>query len=187
MKICPLQQREAGVRRLYRNLVDSVKESEIKLGYDYGALRLFYPLATLNHLLQMQVSAAEMQKVLEAFAGCEKETLGALEISAAGERFSVLVPAEGVKYVHEHVEASEFLKELVSQTAAHGCSLEKAEAVFHRYSDQVVCKKMDHGEFDEVLYFADGKPDDYLYCLHEEGGHITYHRFDREDYQDFGF
>ena len=42
-------------------------------------------------------------------------------------------------------------------------------------------------EFDLLLYFPDGKPDSYYYCLKQEGEHVLYHRFTREDYLSFGF
>ena len=43
------------------------------------------------------------------------------------------------------------------------------------------------GEFDYLLEFEDGKPDAFVYCITDEGCHLTYHRFTREDYEAFGF
>jgi hypothetical protein len=44
-----------------------------------------------------------------------------------------------------------------------------------------------HGEFDYLVYFEDGVPDDYRYCITDEGCHLIYHRFTPEDYEDFQF
>ena len=41
--------------------------------------------------------------------------------------------------------------------------------------------------FDYLVYFEDGIPDDYRYCLSLEGEHMIYHKFTPEDYEDFGF
>ena len=42
---------------------------------------------------------------------------------------------------------------------------------------------VDADGYDYVVYFLDGKPDDYRYCLSMEEGHLTYHRFTKEDYE----
>lgn len=84
---------ETGFRRFEQNLIDVIKESEIKIGYDEGSMQLFYPLMTLNHLLQTDLDEKQMMEYL----------------------------------------------------------------------------------------------DNYLYYLHKEGDHVIYHRFKKEDYEDFGF
>ena len=42
---------------------------------------------------------------------------------------------------------------------------------------------MDTEDFDELLYFEDGVPDEDYYCFKTEGEHLIYHRFTKEDYQ----
>ena len=44
-----------------------------------------------------------------------------------------------------------------------------------------------NGEFDWLVYFEDGRPDAYCYCIADEGCHLTYHRFTKADYEAFGF
>ncbi len=179
--------KETGFRRLEQNLADMVKESQIKLGYSYSVLQLFYPLSSLNHTLQTELSPEEMQTYLVEAADYMKPRMGQLAFSRKGTNFTLIVPAEGVKYVHEEVPTSEFLTELIQTTARHGCTLADAETLFLRYSEHVVKKTMDNGEFDLLLYFEDGEPDDYLYCFRQEGEHVIYHRFQKEDYEEFGF
>lgn len=58
---------------------------------------------------------------------------------------------------------------------------------FHKYSDHVHVEKVSHGEFDYLVYFEDGKPDSFRYCITDEGCHMIYHRFTVEDYEEFGF
>ena len=55
---------------------------------------------------------------------------------------------------------------------------------FAKFSENYVCEKMEPGtEFDYVLYFADGKPDPWYYCVKIEMGHTIYHRFTEADYR----
>ncbi|MBD5159206.1 MAG: DUF3877 family protein [Ruminococcus sp.] len=53
-------------------------------------------------------------------------------------------------------------------------------------------EEKNNDEFNYLVYFVDGIPDEYLYCLTVEEEidghlHITYHRFTREDYEELGF
>ena len=38
-----------------------------------------------------------------------------------------------------------------------------------------------------LIYFEDGEPDEFYYCLDDDDFGVTYHRFTKEDYIDFGF
>ncbi len=178
---------QVGFRRLESNLIDVIKESQIKLGYDYGSLQFFYPVVTLNHLLGTDLDSDKMQEYLDAFDKYAGEKLGKVEHAHRKDRFSFKVSADGVKYVHEEIDTPKFLVELIELTAHHGCTFDAIFALFHKYSDDVICEKMNNGEFDYMVRFAKDEPDDYRYCFHEEGEHIIYHRFKKEDYDDFAF
>jgi hypothetical protein len=65
--------------------------------------------------------------------------------------------------------------------------MEAVIAVFHNYSDHVHVEQVANGDFDYLVYFEDGRPDAYRYCLTQEGCHVIYHRFTPEDYHDFYF
>lgn len=39
-------------------------------------------------------------------------------------------------------------------------------------------------EFNYLIYFEDGTPDDSYYCFTEEGEHLIYHRFSKNAYKD---
>ncbi|MDO4650967.1 MAG: DUF3877 family protein, partial [Eubacteriales bacterium] len=137
-----------GFRVLEQDFVNLILESQVKIGYAYTSLRLFYPLVSLNHMLQTEKEAEEMLEYLEEFKEYTRERLGELSFSREGERFGIVIPPDGMKYVHEHVEASEFVKELIMITSRHGCTMEQIQEMFEKYSDHVVRKDMDNGEFD---------------------------------------
>lgn len=69
----------------------------------------------------------------------------------------------------------------------HGCTLDDILEQFHKYSDKVRLEKMSCDDFDYLIYFEDGKPDSYRYCIKNERQHMIYHRFTVEDYESFGF
>ena len=68
----------------------------------------------------------------------------------------------------------------------HGCTIEDILGVFGKYSGNVTVKKIEDGEFDYLIYFTDGKPNDYRYCIKFEGCHASYHRFTKDDYLSLG-
>ena len=94
---------------------------------------------------------------------------------------------EGSEYVHNNMKENEFIKSLIELLQKHGCKMEDILNLFHKYSDNIITENMDNGEFDILIRFEDKPDDPYYYCFKDEGCHIIYHRFLKEDYEDFGF
>lgn len=206
---------ELDYSNLERSLIDVIKEEQAKLGYYREDIRLYYPLSSLNHFLGMDVNADKMQKILEGTGENIDETrnivegkeagsataepivagmnatlsdkLGMVEVSHRGDRFCFHILPEGVEYVHENTKENEFIRELVNLVAKHGCTINQIYELFTARSDRVGREKMDNGEFDERIWFEDDADDPYYYCFKQEGGHMIYHRFLPEDYEDFEF
>lgn len=89
--------------------------------------------------------------------------------------------------MHEHTDPSGFLADFIAAIGRHGCTMDELLAIFHRHGEHVHVEALHNGEFDWLVYFEDGKPDAYCYCIADEGCHLTYHRFTKEDYEAFGF
>ena len=206
---------ELDYSNLERSLIDVIKEEQAKLGYYREDIRLYYPLSSLNHFLGTDVNADKMQKILEGtgenvdgtrnivegkeagsataepiVAGMNarlSDKLGMVEVSHRGDRFCFHILPEGVEYVHENTKENEFIRELVNLVAKHGCTIDQIYELFTAHSDRVGREKMDNGEFDERIWFQDDADDPYYYCFKQEGGHMIYHRFLPEDYEDFEF
>ncbi len=176
-----------GFEVLLQHITDVIKESQIKLGYDDNTIQLYYPLASLNHMFGTDYSVEDMNTQLQKFQSYVAPTMGEVHFSENKERYAITISREGVRYVNECVETSPFLVELVEKTGRHGCTMEEILGIFQKYSDEVVSEDMDNGEFDTLIYFKNGKPDDYRYCFHQEGEHIIYHRYKGDDYKDFQF
>lgn len=174
-------------QRLEENIFDMLKEQQIKLGYRSETVHLYYPLTSLNRFLESELDAEKMRHALDGFVKAEEAKLGAVDITVQGDRFCFAIPPRGTDYVHEHMENHEFIRDFIGVIEKHGCRIEDIMQQFYKYSDHVHVEKVSHGEFDYVVYFEDGKPDSYRYCIADEGCHMIYHRFTPEDYDDFGF
>lgn len=173
--------------KLENNIIDILKEEQAKLGYRSEPVRLYYPLHSLNLFLESNLNAQEMQEELELFSQSIGDKLGFIKISHENERFCLLLPPQASDYVHAHTNADEFIYDFVNTISKHGVTMEEVLEQFYKHSDCVHVEKAVNGEFDYLVYFEDGKPDEFRYCITGEGCHIIYHRFAKEDYYDFPF
>ncbi len=212
---------------LNRSIWDSVKEEQVKLGYRKEVIRLYYPIDSVERMLDVDsvgvdagvgaeagpvtgiiksagnedsasagteavkgTSIDEKADIaaafLDEFRAAERDTLGDIKISRDGERYCFRLPEEASEYVHEHTASSGFLYDFIDIIGRHGISIEDVKAVFIKYSDRVHIEKLQSEDFDYLIYFENGEPDDYRYCLTDEGHHIIYHRFTPEDYAALG-
>lgn len=165
--------------RLEKNLTDNIKEAQFKLGYDSRPMGLNYMSTSLVHLLGDECT----EDVLVGFAEYVKNRLGKIDFKAIRDGWCITVSAEGTAYVND-LAGYDFLIELINTVREHGTSMEQVLDIFHRYSDNVTIKEVCNDEFDLLVY---SDIDEYYYCFTDEGCHVTYHRFIREDYNDLGF
>lgn len=173
--------------RLEKNIVDLIEEQQMKLGYLSETIRLYYPISSLNRLLGGEYTVDEMMEKLLVFCREAEVRYGLIQVSEMKGRFCLAIPPKGSDYIHNHMDKNEFLAEFIEKIRTHGCTLEEILGIFRKYSDQVHVEKMDNGEFDYLVYFENGEPDEFWYCLTLEENHMIYHRYTREDYEDFGF
>lgn len=172
-------------KNLETNIIDVIKEQQIKLGYRSETVRLYYPIVSLNRFFGKEYTIEEMTQKLKEFSAYAEPRLGEVEVTNQGERFCLAVPPKGVDYIHSRMEGTEFLTDFIRTIEKHGCTIDDVLAQFHKYSSQVHFEAIKNGEFDYLIYFEEEKPDSYRYCLTDEGCHLIYHRFTKEDYQDF--
>lgn len=173
--------------RLYENIVAVIEEGQLKLGYRAETIQLYYPLASLNLFFGTELDAPQMTDALEAFARAHADRLGEISVSRKGKRFCLAVPPEGAAYIHAQTDENGFLARFIAMIARHGTTMEDVIALFRAFSPCVRVDELHNGEFDVLIRFEDGKPDAFYYCITDEGCHLTYHRFTKEDYEAFGF
>lgn len=170
--------------KLMTNIIDVIKEEQIKLGYQKERIRLYYPLSSLNILLATSVNSEQMKNCLKEYFLTKVDIFGEVEISYKADRFCINLPEEATEYVYKHTAQTGFLYDFIYTIEKHEITIEDVISVFHKYSDAVYFEEMKESEFDYLIYFENGEPDAYRYCLTREGHHIIYHRYTIEDYEE---
>jgi hypothetical protein len=173
-------------QKLLTNIIDQIKEAQMKLGFVKETVRLYYPPASICALLGIDVlKADELLLKLQQNNNFKNTVLGELKFAVHSGRMEVCIMPEACEYVYKNVENPPFLADIISLFQNnHHCSLEEICAVFARYSSDYVCEKMAEGtDFDYALHFKDETIDSYYYCVKMEMGHTIYHRFMKEDYE----
>ena len=170
--------------RLEKNLCGVVLEMALKMGLTASPLSLNYPSSSLCRMLE--VSPAALPKALETFFAARAEMFDAVHVQAHEDGFCLTIPAEGVVRILSRAPAADFLRDLIQTAQAPGVTAEALVAAFRRHSRHVHVETVDNGEFDWLVYFEDGVPDDFCYCIDAHDGFASYHRFSREDYEAFG-
>jgi hypothetical protein len=180
-------QYEPTFQELENNIIEVIKEEQIKLGYASETIRLYYPLESICNLLGSNYTITELYDILDQFCEYVKTRLGEVEYFNTEARYCFVIPPKGVDYVHESIEENYFLIDFIEKISKHDCTLDDLLKIFNKYSNNVICEKMNNGEFDYLIYFKDQSPDDYKYCIKFESSHAIYHRFTKADYENFGF
>lgn len=170
------------LNELKENIIDIIKEEQVKLGYRKETIRLYYPLASLNTLLGTQLDHKNMLDCLYSYFGENKDIFGDVDVSYKGDRFCLCLSDKASEYVHNNTEQSGFLYDFINTIGKHDVTIEELLDQFKHYSDDIHFEKMENEDFDYLIYFENGIPDSYRYCINEEGHHLIYHRYTKLDY-----
>lgn len=174
--------------KLERNIIEVMEEQLAKLGFDGNAVYLFYPLSSVASLLGMSSETEAILEALNGFCAHVQQKLGKVILSLHGDRIVFEIPPQGGLYVKERLREDSFIVRLIHLVAGHHAQICDVLNLFRVYDENVHIEKMQPGEeFDYLVYFESGEPDAFYYCLKEDMGHVTYHRFTKEDYEGFGF
>lgn len=74
-------------------------------------------------------------------------TLGAVQVTAKGDRFCIKIPEEGSVFVHEQMKGREFIQDLVELVGRHGCSLDEIRELFLKWSEYAVFEEIEDWRF----------------------------------------
>ena len=165
---------------LWTSLTDMIRETHIKVGYTASACGINYLRSSLCAMLRLTDDALE--PALAEFFAAYSDRLGTPEITHHGDILHIRIPKEGAAYVHDNLPENDFLKALVGLLKAQDGALteEAILALFRTYAPDVRTVHPANAEelgADLVIWFADGKPDPYCYCMENEMGFWSYHRF----------
>ncbi len=165
---------------LYNNILDNIKEAHMKLGYSVTDISLNYQERSLRHF----VGDGDLEGAMDQLFQLARPTLGEMSYRIKGPQVRITVPAQGVRFVGENVPEKPHLRELIELVQQPGVTIEQIRATFDKYSDHVECRTTDESGMDYVLWFPQGEPDDYRYCVCLDGLGATYHRLSKMDFED---
>lgn len=77
-----IQEDRMGYERLEKSLTDTIKEEQAKLGFRKEAIRLYYPLSSLNHFFDVQEGEEQMLHRLQHLPETWQEKLGDVGVTA---------------------------------------------------------------------------------------------------------
>jgi len=165
---------------LYRNLLDNIKECELKLGGEEMEISFYYPTDTLLELLDC--TKEDLPSAMEKFQTAVEEDLGKVVITQTKEkdRYQVIVPKKAFRFVKEHVPEPQFLAVFLQAVKIPGQTLAEMIPVFQAFGE-VIVEKQEEKEW--AVYFEDPGVDPYVYWLEEDEFGLEYHRFTRESYK----
>ena len=177
----------------YKRLEKSLTTSSRK--HSSNRLRPPPDHAVLSHGIRARLlgtpeeDADNTEHALASLSAHTADTLGAIQVTRDDKRFCFHISAEGTQYVHEQLPDPAFLRAFLQVMCGLTVSFDDILAVFHQFSNKVHCEKLEgNEEFDYLVYFEDGTPDSYRYCIKlDDDGDAVYHRFTPEDYAAFGF
>ena len=170
-------------KHLKKNIMDTIHEGQVKIGYDKSGIQIYYNLSSLETLLGVWVpSEKEMDVLMKVFQAKLESSLGAVEITRQDDRYCFYVPEEGTKYIFDTYKENTFLKDLIATMQNKDCSIDAILKVFKKQSPDVVCQKTPDAEFDYVIFFKDKSIDEFIYCFNFGEMGAYYHRFTEADY-----
>lgn len=169
--------------RLKNTLYEMIKEQQIKLGFAEETVRLYFPKESLYNMLELSKEDKEetLKTALHLLKEKVKGELGEIRITRKEDRFCIAVSSKGSRFVHEQVEESPFLVELIHLFRRHEITIDDVKQVFDDTKREYICEKQMDGEFDYLIHFKETKEDPYYYCVTFNNGHASYHRFHKSE------
>lgn len=172
--------------RFIENIIEQIKEVQLKLGFVKESIRLYYPVESLCRLLQIEhKNEKELLTLLKTEESLFHTNLGKIQFSLSKGRMEVGISSVGAAYVQEYIPNPPFLTSIIQLfQEKHNPSIKEICACFAQFNKDYVCEQMELGQdFDYVLYFPQKEPDAWFYCIRTEMEHTIYHRFTEEDYK----
>lgn len=176
--------------KLTNHIITTVYEGLLKLGTSGDeSYSIYYDLDLLNYLLDTNFESKDacFQQLQQLYShpctsdSFENQLLVAISLEKG--RFRFTVPASSMEDIRTHGEKNHFLSDIIELVKSHHFTLEDVKEVFARYSDDYICEKTSHPEFQYVLYFTDEEINHYKYCFTFDGCGGYYHRLLDYDYQ----
>ena len=156
---------------LFSRAVSTVQETNITIGDSSGSISLYYPFEGDFKALEN-----DFKKASSDYPDIILEQLP--------QRVRVIIPESDSKRISK-LPARQTIIDIVELVKERVPFQEFKNTILGKYPEARI-ERSEYMEFDWILMFP-SELDDDLYCLTEEFGHITYHRYSRDEFESFGF
>lgn len=169
------------MKDLENSLRFSVEEMCDKMEMILPGCSLNYPASSLCRMLDVRES--DLDEAIANFCADFTKHYGALTASPYDNGWCFTFSAEAVRELMQHPIGGAFLKDVCHISATHHTPVEKWKEIFSRYGEAKLVS-MKNQEYDWILYYPSGNPVSFVYCLKQDGTHITSHRLEKVDFDD---
>ncbi len=158
-------------KELLERVISTIQEMYLKLGDPEGAVSLYYPFE------------GDFPGIEEEFSEAVRDYPG-ISLEFLSNRLRVLVPESECVRISA-IPPKRTMADLVGLAAAHKNIDAYRQLLEERYPGAKLVRS-GYIDFDWILTFP-GDLDTDVYCLTEEFGTVTFHRFSEEEYLALGF
>ncbi len=158
-------------KELFIRSVTTVQEMFLKIGDTMGSISLYYPMND------------GYETIYREFKEASKEYPDII-LEQLPQRIRVVISEQDCRRISE-LPVKETIRDLVALVNEHSSMDRFKDTILKKYPDAMITKS-EYMEFDWLLIFPEDQDED-IYCLTEEFGQVTYHRYSKEEYQSFGF
>lgn len=159
-------------RELLYRVVSTIQEMYLKIGDSYGSVSLYYPFG------------GDPNTITREFREASKDDYPKMELDILPERLRVIVSEKDCKRISK-LPVKPTMRDMTSLVRDHAGIDDFRELVEKNYPGARLIRS-GYIDFDWILMFPDDVDED-VYCLSEEMGSVTYHRFSREEFASLGF
>lgn len=120
---------------LEKHITDTIREWQVKIGYEGGTMKLYYPAESLRRSLSLD-ETEDLDAALAAFCKEVQPRLGTLAISAVKDRYCMEIPEEGCSYIERKIPIPELLQNLLQVITTPGNTMEQVRNCFSSYDPE---------------------------------------------------
>ena len=158
-------------RELFSRSVTTVQEMRIKIGDTLGSVSLYYPIAE------------DFERISREFKEASKD-FPDMKLEQLPQRVRVIITEDDCRRIAQ-LPMKETVKDLAELVNDRTSFPDFREFIMKKYPSASLTKS-EYIDFDWILVFPE-RIDEDIYCIAVELGMVTYHRFSREEYRDFGY
>lgn len=159
-------------KELFRRTVETIQEMHLKIGDSAGSVSLYYPFE------------GDFEALQKGFLVASDGQFPNMALEPMPQRVRITASQEDCARIAE-MPVKDTMRDVVTMINDHASFDEFRDAIVGKYPGARF-GKAGGIEFDWALSFPEEMDGD-VYCISEEMGALTCHRFSREEYLEFGF